>query len=54
METEAGPDDVVLICGKGADAFQKIRGVNTPYPSDIVVAQNVINELEGQKEHFRK
>ena len=50
----AGPDDVVLICGKGADAFQKIRGVNTPYPSDIVVAQNVINELEGQKEHFRK
>ena len=49
-----GPDDVVLICGKGADAFQKIRGVNTPYPSDIVVAQNVINELEGQKEHFRK
>ena len=50
----AGPDDVVLICGKGADAFQKIRGVNTPYPSDIVVAQEVINELEGQKEHFRK
>lgn len=47
-------DDVVLICGKGADAFQKIRGVNTPYPSDIVVAQQVINELEGQEEHFRK
>ena len=50
----ATPDDVVLICGKGADAFQKIRGVNTPYPSDIVVAQQVINELEGQEEHFRK
>ncbi len=48
----AGKDDVVLICGKGADAFQKIRGVDTPYPSDIVVAQNVINELEGEQEHF--
>ena len=42
----AGKDDVVLICGKGADGFQKIRGVDTPYPSDIVVAQNVIRDLE--------
>ena len=49
---EAGKDDVILICGKGADAFQKIRGINTPYPSDIVVAQQVINELEGENEHF--
>ena len=48
----AGKDAVVLICGKGADAFQKIRGVDTPYPSDIVVAQKVINELEGESEHF--
>ena len=48
----ASKDDVVLICGKGADAFQKIRGVDTPYPSDIVVAQNVINKLEGEQEHF--
>ncbi|WEV71107.1 UDP-N-acetylmuramoyl-L-alanyl-D-glutamate--2,6-diaminopimelate ligase [Lactobacillus sp. ESL0785] len=46
--------DVVLICGKGADGFQKVRGVDTPYPSDIVVAQRVIDELEGQKEHFNK
>ncbi len=42
----ANKDDVVLICGKGADGFQKIRGVDTPYPSDIVVAQNVIRDLE--------
>ena len=42
----AGKNDVVLICGKGADPFQKIRGVNTPYPSDIVVARNAIKELE--------
>ncbi|MDF7669112.1 MULTISPECIES: UDP-N-acetylmuramoyl-L-alanyl-D-glutamate--2,6-diaminopimelate ligase [unclassified Lactobacillus] len=46
--------DVVLICGKGADGFQKVRGIDTPYPSDIVVAQQVIDNLEGQKEHFNK
>ena len=45
--------DVVLICGKGEDGFQKVRGVNTPYPSDINVAQQMINELEGQNEHFK-
>ena len=44
--------DVVLICGKGEDSYQKVRGVDTPYPSDITVAQQVIDELEGQKEHF--
>ena len=44
--SEAGPDDVVLLCGKGADAFQKIRGVDTPYAGDIVIARQVIQELE--------
>ncbi|MBA1392676.1 UDP-N-acetylmuramoyl-L-alanyl-D-glutamate--2,6-diaminopimelate ligase, partial [Lactobacillus sp. XV13L] len=44
--------DVVLICGKGEDGFQKIRGVDTPYASDITVAQQTINELEDQDEHF--
>ncbi|MCX8725954.1 MULTISPECIES: UDP-N-acetylmuramoyl-L-alanyl-D-glutamate--2,6-diaminopimelate ligase [Lactobacillus] len=44
--------DVVLVCGKGEDGFQKVRGINTPYPSDITVAQQIINELEGQDEHF--
>lgn len=48
----ANKGDVVLICGKGEDGFQKIRGVNTPYPSDITVAQQVINELEDQNGHF--
>lgn len=38
--------DVVLVCGKGEDGFQKVRGVNTPYPSDINVAQHVIDQLE--------
>lgn len=44
--SEAGPDDVVLLCGKGADAFQKIRGVDTPYAGDIVIARQVVQELE--------
>ena len=44
--SEAGPDDVVLLCGKGADAFQKIRGVDTPYAGDIVIARQVVRELE--------
>ena len=35
-----------LLCGKGADAFQKIRGVDTPYAGDIVIARQVIQELE--------
>lgn len=44
--SHAKKDDIVLLCGKGADAFQKIRGINTPYPSDVVVARDVIKELE--------
>ena len=40
----------VLICGKGADPYQKIRGVDTPYPTDIKVAESVINELEKDDE----
>ena len=43
-------DDIVLICGKGADPYQKIRGVDTPYPTDIKVAESVINELEKDDE----
>lgn len=39
--------DIVLICGKGADGYQKVRGVDTLYPSDITVAQQVIAKLEG-------
>ena len=46
----AGKNDIVLICGKGADPYQKIRGVDTPYPTDIKVAEKVINELEGEND----
>lgn len=47
-------DDIVLICGKGADPYQKIRGVDTPYPTDIKVAESVINELEKDDENRMK
>ncbi len=42
----AGPDDVVLVCGKGADPYQKIRGVDTPYPMDMNVVKQVLTRLE--------
>lgn len=41
----AGPDDVVLVCGKGADPYQKVRGVDTPYPTDMKVVKKVLSEL---------
>lgn len=43
----ASAKDIVLICGKGADPYQKIRGVDTPYPTDIKVAQDAVHELES-------
>ncbi|WP_407889968.1 UDP-N-acetylmuramoyl-L-alanyl-D-glutamate--2,6-diaminopimelate ligase [Levilactobacillus sp. N40-8-2] len=39
-------DDLVILAGKGQDAYQKINGVDTPYATDPVVAQEVIDELE--------
>lgn len=46
----ADKNDIVLICGKGADPYQKIRGVDTPYPTDIKVAEKVIKDLEGDQD----
>ena len=40
-------DDLVILAGKGQDAYQKINGVDTPYATDPVVAQEVIDELEA-------
>ncbi|WP_143464051.1 UDP-N-acetylmuramoyl-L-alanyl-D-glutamate--2,6-diaminopimelate ligase [Levilactobacillus enshiensis] len=41
-------DDLVVLAGKGEDAYQKINGVDTPYPSDPVVAQEVIDGLADE------
>jgi len=40
-------DDLIVLAGKGEDAYQKVNGVNTPYASDPVIAKQVIAGLEG-------
>ncbi|KRM91863.1 UDP-N-acetylmuramyl-tripeptide synthetase [Fructilactobacillus florum DSM 22689 = JCM 16035] len=36
---QAGPDDLVAVLGKGQDPYQKIKGVDTPYPTDSSVVK---------------
>lgn len=38
----AGPNDVVLLAGKGEDPQQKIDGKDTPYDGDYVIAKRLI------------
>lgn len=38
-------DDIVVLAGKGEDAYQKVNGVDTPYPTDVTIAKNVVEEL---------
>ena len=39
--------DLVVLAGKGTDQYQKVAGVDTPYPGDIAVARQVVAHLEG-------
>lgn len=39
-------DDLIVLAGKGEDAYQKINGVDTPYASDPVIAKQVIAAIE--------
>lgn len=39
--TNSAPDDVVVVAAKGADPYQKVRGVNTPWPTDMAVVKEV-------------
>lgn len=43
----AGPNDIVVLAGKGDDAFQKIKGVDTPYPTDMVIAKEIVRGLQA-------
>lgn len=43
LNSQAG--DLVVLAGKGADATQKVRGVDTPWPTDMAIAQQVAQEL---------
>ncbi|WP_203639611.1 UDP-N-acetylmuramoyl-L-alanyl-D-glutamate--2,6-diaminopimelate ligase [Levilactobacillus wangkuiensis] len=47
--TSATNDDLVVLAGKGEDAYQKINGVDTPYASDPVVAEDVIAGLADEE-----
>ena len=38
----AGPNDSVILAGKGQDKYQKINGVDTPYLGDFEVAKKFI------------
>lgn len=42
-------NDVVAIVGKGLDPYQKINGIDTPYPGDMQVAKDVVNEIENDR-----
>lgn len=39
-------DDIVVLAGKGEDPYQKIKGKDTPYPTDMKIAQDYIDQLE--------
>lgn len=38
------PNDAVILAGKGADLYQKIHGVDTPYLGDYQIARQLIAE----------
>ncbi|MCF6160671.1 UDP-N-acetylmuramoyl-L-alanyl-D-glutamate--2,6-diaminopimelate ligase [Furfurilactobacillus milii] len=45
--SDSHADDVVVLAAKGEDPYQKIRGVDTPYPTDMAVAKQVIADIEA-------
>ncbi|USS91210.1 UDP-N-acetylmuramoyl-L-alanyl-D-glutamate--2,6-diaminopimelate ligase [Fructilactobacillus carniphilus] len=40
------PSDIIVVLGKGQDPYQKIKGVDTPYPTDSVVVRNFLDQLQ--------
>lgn len=47
----AGPQDLVVVAGKGEDPYQKINGVDTPYIGDFAAVKNCQQELEEGNFH---
>ena len=37
--TLAGPDDIVLVAGKGHENYQEIRGVKAPFDDKLVLTE---------------
>ncbi|MFD0897487.1 UDP-N-acetylmuramoyl-L-alanyl-D-glutamate--2,6-diaminopimelate ligase [Loigolactobacillus binensis] len=45
--TASTVNDIVVLAGKGDDAFQKVNGVDTPYPTDMVIAKEIVRGLQA-------
>ncbi|WP_412988311.1 UDP-N-acetylmuramoyl-L-alanyl-D-glutamate--2,6-diaminopimelate ligase [Pediococcus siamensis] len=43
--TISHPEDVVVLAAKGEDPYQKVKGVDTPWPTDTKVAKEVLKGL---------
>lgn len=39
-------DDIVVLAGKGEDPYQKIKGHDVPYPTDVKIAHDYIAKIE--------
>lgn len=39
----SNPKDAVVLAGKGADLYQKIHGIDTPYEGDFAIAERLID-----------
>ncbi|WP_429971026.1 UDP-N-acetylmuramoyl-L-alanyl-D-glutamate--2,6-diaminopimelate ligase [Fructilactobacillus sp. Tb1] len=39
------PNDISVVIGKGQDPYQKINGVDTPYPTDSKVVRDLLEKL---------
>lgn len=39
------PGEILVLAGKGEDKMQKVRGVDTPYESDLVIAKDIVETL---------
>ena len=42
---DSGPDDVILLAGKGADKYMTIRGQRLPYEGDREITLRILKEL---------
>ncbi|USS87623.1 UDP-N-acetylmuramoyl-L-alanyl-D-glutamate--2,6-diaminopimelate ligase [Fructilactobacillus hinvesii] len=40
------PSDIIVVLGKGQDPYQKIQGIDTPYPTDSVVVKQFLKQLQ--------
>jgi UDP-N-acetylmuramoyl-L-alanyl-D-glutamate--2,6-diaminopimelate ligase len=47
--SQAGPNDVVLIAGKGHEAYQEIAGVRHPF-DDVIAARAALHARAGAAE----